>query len=154
MTVYYENSNIYPQTEYFRRREAALTMARSFDLSFVEAPYEPPLWYKAVRGMQKEKENGRRCLVCINFRLDRTFLYAKKNGFNWLATTLSVSRRKNTVLINDLGRRLAQKHGLEFLGKDWKKNNGEIISQQRAREAGIYRQNYCGCVYSKFKDLK
>jgi len=148
VTVYFENSNLYPETEFYRRRDAALTMAQSFGLPFVTADYASADWFGAVRGLAQEPERGARCERCIAFRLNRTMAYAKKNGFSWVATTLSVSRRKNAEQINRLGQELAARHGLDFLGRDWKKENGELLSQQRARQAGIYRQNYCGCVYS------
>jgi len=148
VTVYYENSNIYPSLEFNKRREAALTMAKSFGLPFVQADYESAKWFKAVRGHSQDQERGPRCWMCIGFRLDRTFAYAKRQGFGCMATTLSVSRNKDAGAINDLGRSLSEKYGLEFLGRDWKKGGGELISQQRAKDAGIYRQDYCGCVYS------
>lgn len=146
--VYYENSNLYPSAEFERRRDAAKTMAERYGLRFITAPYDPPAWHRSVRGLAKEPENGRRCAACIRFRLDRTFAYAAENGFEWVATTLSVSRRKRTEMINAVGVDLADLHGLSFLGRDWKKGNGEVISQERAKAAGIYRQKYCGCVYS------
>jgi len=148
VTVYYENSNLYPREEFFRRRDAAKTMADSFSLPFIEAPYSADDWDMAVLGHEQDKEGGSRCRLCIGFRLDRTFAFAQQNDFNCVATTLSVSRRKNTALVNDLGALLAPRYGLAFLGRDWKKKNGENISQERAKAAGIYRQNYCGCRYS------
>jgi len=147
-TVYYENSNLYPSAEFGRRRDAAKTMADRYGLPFIEAPHDPSAWYRAVKGLANEPENGRRCVKCIGFRLDRTFTFAKEHGFEWVATTLSVSRRKRTDMINAVGADLADRHGLRFLGRDWKKGNGEVISQERAKTAGIYRQAYCGCVYS------
>ncbi len=148
VTVYFENSNLYPKTEFFKRMEAARTMAEKFDLPFITADYEPAKWYAEVRGLSQEPERGVRCTKCIASRLDKTMIFAQKNSFSWVATTLSVSRRKNAELINTLGFELASRHRINFLGKDWKKENGEKISQIKAREAGIYRQNYCGCVYS------
>lgn len=148
VTVHYENSNLYPSAEFFRRRDAAIVMAERYGLPFVEAPYSPRDWYGAVRGRSREKEGGERCRTCIAFRLARTFEYAKANGYGWVATTLSVSRRKKTDEINSIGAALADRYGMLFLGRDWKKADGENISQERAKEAGIYRQEYCGCVYS------
>jgi predicted adenine nucleotide alpha hydrolase (AANH) superfamily ATPase len=148
VAVYFENSNLYPEAEFYRRRDAALTMAQGFGLTFITADYESADWFGAVRGLAQEPEKGKRCEKCISFRLDRTMAYAKNNGFSWVATTLSVSRRKNVDQINRLGHELAAQHDLEFLGRDWKKEHGELLSQQRAKQAGIYRQNYCGCVYS------
>lgn len=148
VTVYYENSNIYPQEEYFRRLDAAKTMAAKYGLEFIEPAYAPEDWERTVRGREQDGENGPRCRLCINFRLDRTFAFARDNGFGWIATTLSVSRRKNSQMINEIGALLADRYGINFLGKDWKKQNGENLSQERAKAANIYRQTYCGCRYS------
>jgi len=123
-------------------------MAERYNLVFIEAPHDQDSWDDAVRGHEADKENETRCKKCIAFRMDRTFAYAKANGFDWVATTLSVSRRKVTSHINEIGASLAEKHRLSFLGRDWKKANGENISQERAKTAGIYRQTYCGCRYS------
>ncbi len=149
VTIYYENSNIYPSEEFYKRQQAAKTMAQGFSLPFIEADYKPQDWFRAVRGLRDEPERGKRCDACFYHRLENTFQYAKTNDFSAVATTLSVSRRKDVNQINAIGYDLADKYGLEFVGKDWKKENGENISQQRAKEAGIYRQNYCGCIYSK-----
>lgn len=154
VTVYYENSNIYPSAEFVLRRDAAKTMADGFGLPFIDAIHEPKTWFKAVRGFSREPERGTRCELCIAFRLDRTFAYAEKNGFSSVATTLSVSRRKDVVQINRIGQALAEKYDLIFLGRDWKKDSGEILSQRRAKDAGIYRQDYCGCVYSLIQKEK
>jgi len=154
VTVYYENSNLYPTAEFYRRRDAAQIMADRFNLSFIDAPYQPAAWHASVRGLAEEPEGGQRCAACIGFRLDRTFAFAKEHNFDWVATTLSVSRRKNTEQINAIGETLSQQYGLQFLGRDWKKNGGEVISQERAREAGIYRQTYCGCVYSCYNKAR
>ena len=148
VTVYYENSNLYPTAEYYRRRDAAWIMADQFGLPFIDAPYRPERWYTTVRGNAGEPENGVRCALCIRFRLDRTFAFAKENGFDSIATTLSVSRRKRTEQINAIGEELSAFHGIPFLGRDWKKANGETFSQERSKQAGIYRQSYCGCLYS------
>lgn len=148
VTVYYENSNLYPTEEFFRRRDAAIVMAERYGLPFVEAPYSPRDWYGAVRGRSQEKEGGERCRSCVTFRLARTFGYANSGGWDWVATTLSVSRKKKSDEVNAIGAALADRYGIGFLGRDWKKADGENISQQRAKDAGIYRQDYCGCVYS------
>ncbi|MBD3281205.1 hypothetical protein GF391_00475 [Candidatus Uhrbacteria bacterium] len=152
VTIYYENSNIYPGNEFYRRQEAAKTMAKNFNLPFTQAPYKPEDWFRSVRGLRDEPERGRRCEACIYHRLNKTFQYAKSNGFQAVATTLSVSRRKDINQINAIGYDLAEKYNIEFVGKNWKKDNGETLSQQRAKDAGIYRQNYCGCIYSKLQN--
>ncbi len=148
VTVYYENSNIYPSEEFDRRQEAAKFMAASFQLPFIEAPYRPQDWETGTRGMESAPENGPRCIYCIGYRLGKTFEFAKQHHFSWVATTLSVSRRKNATMINTLGDQLAQQTGISFLGKDWKKNGGADTSAARAKDAGIYRQEYCGCKFS------
>ncbi|MCI0479097.1 epoxyqueuosine reductase QueH [Candidatus Uhrbacteria bacterium] len=148
VTVYYENSNLYPSAEFDRRRDAAATMADRYGLPFIEAPYGPAAWTRSVAGMAQEPERGKRCVACIRFRLDRTFAYAKGDGFDTVATTLSVSRRKDADMINAVGEGLAERYGIPFLGRDWKKKAGADISEARAKAAGIYRQSYCGCVYS------
>jgi len=149
VSIYYENSNIYPSEEFYRRKDAARTMAQNFNLPFIEAEYRPDAWFRDVRGLRDEPERGKRCDACFYHRLQKTFEYAKANGFNAVATPLSVSRRKDVNQINAIGHALADQFEIEFIGRDWKKDNGENISQQRARDAGIYRQNYCGCIYSK-----
>lgn len=148
VSVYYENSNIYPSEEFFRRQEAAKIMAETYHLPFLEAPYQPEAWSSHIAGNENAPENGPRCVSCITYRLGKTFEYAQRNAFPWVATTLSVSRRKNTAMINAIGERIAAQIGISFLGKDWKKQGGEDESQRRAKEAGIYRQDYCGCIYS------
>jgi hypothetical protein len=151
VTIYYENSNIYPSQEFYKRQEAANIMAKNFNLAFIEAPYKPADWFRSVRGLKNEPERGKRCDACIYHRLEKTFKFAKENGFTAVATTLSVSRRKDVNQINTIGYQLAEKYAIEFVGRDWKKQEGEKISQQRAKDAGIYRQDYCGCVYSKIR---
>lgn len=148
VTVYFENSNIYPFTEFKKRKAAALTMATKYHLPFIEASYDQPSWYKSVRLKTMDKEGADRCNLCIQHRLIKTFEFAKTNNYPWIASTLSVSRRKSSVKINALGRELSELFGIYFLGKDWKKNNGENLSQQEATNSGIYRQSYCGCIYS------
>ncbi|MBU1034435.1 epoxyqueuosine reductase QueH [Patescibacteria group bacterium] len=148
VTVYYENSNIYPSEEFDRRLEAAKTMAESFGIPFIQAPYKPEEWLAGTKGLENAPEKGARCSYCVAFRLAKTLDFAKQMDFEWVATTLSVSRRKNAQMINDIGERLSVNYGINFLGRDWKKNGGENISQERAKKAGIYRQNYCGCIFS------
>lgn len=154
VTIYFENSNIYPAPEFYKRRDAALAMANKFGLPFMTADYDSVSWFKATRGLAREPERGTRCEKCITLRLGNTMRYAKENGFDWVATTLSVSRRKNAEQINAIGAMLSESLGIGFLGKDWKKEEGEKISQQRAKDAGIYRQDYCGCIYSLLERKK
>lgn len=149
VTIHYENSNIYPPEEFKRRADAAREMAKRYNIAFIEVKQDEPSWYRAVQGHSQDKENGPRCEKCMRFRLDRAFAYAKENEFDIVACTLGVSRRKNINMVNGVGRVMSEKYGIPFLDRDWKKGGGEIESQRRAKESGIYRQEYCGCVYSK-----
>lgn len=151
VTVYFENSNIYPSDEFRRRADAAREMAKSYGIPFIEVPQDEVSWYRAVQGRAQDRENGERCATCMAFRLDRAFAYAKENGFDIVACTLGVSRRKKIDMVHAVGRTLSEKYGIPFLDRDWKKGGGEDESQRRAKEAGIYRQEYCGCVYSKVR---
>jgi hypothetical protein len=148
VTVYYDNPNIFPQEEFERRAEAARIMARKYGIPFVLVPQQPREWYRTVRGHAKDRENGERCRKCITHRLDAAFRYAKNHGFDIVATTVSVSRRKNIEQVHVAGRSLSEIYEIPFLDRDWRKGGGEDESQRRAKAAGIYRQDYCGCVYS------
>ena len=149
ITIYYENSNIYPAEEFRRRADAAKEMADHHDIPFIEAPQRPADWYKQVRGHANAKERGPRCEHCILFRIDDAFAYAKEHDFDIVACTLSVGRAKDSEMVNRIGRSMSQKYGIPFLDRDWKKGGGEERSQKIAKEKEIYRQDYCGCVYSK-----
>ena len=148
VTGYFENSNIYPYEEFIRRQKATKTMTDKYNIELIIPEYKDTKWYKAVRGLSQEPEGGKRCTKCIAYRLEETFKYAKKHNFEWVASTLSVGRMKNADTINQIGHELAKEYSLNFYEKNWRKQNGEAISQIKAREACIYRQNYCGCVFS------
>ncbi len=150
VTIYFENSNIYPSDEFRKRADAARAMAKQHGIPFIEVSQDEPAWYRAVQGHAQDRENGDRCAKCMAFRLDRAFAYAEEHGFDIVACTLGVSRRKKIEMVHEVGRTLSEKYGIPFLDRDWKKGGGEDESQRRAKEAGIYRQEYCGCVYSKF----
>lgn len=149
MTMFYENSNIYPSDEFRRRADAAKTIADTYGATFIEVDQDQPAWNLTVAGHAQDPENGERCKLCMGFRLQRAFAYAKEHGFEIIACTLGVSRRKNIEMVNAIGRTLSEQYEIPFMDRDWKKGGGEVESQKRAKEAGIYRQDYCGCVYSR-----
>jgi hypothetical protein len=149
VTIYFENSNIYPSDEFRKRADAAREMAKQHGIPFIEVSQDEPSWYRAVQGHAQDRENGERCAKCMAFRLDHAFAYAKEHGFDVVACTLGVSRRKKIDMVHAVGKTLSEKYGIPFLDRDWKKGGGEDESQRRAKEAGIYRQEYCGCVYSR-----
>ncbi|MFA5129875.1 MAG: epoxyqueuosine reductase QueH [Patescibacteria group bacterium] len=153
VTMYYDNPNIYPAEEFRKRADAAKEMAKRYGMAFVEVPQNVESWNLAVVGHATDRENGERCRLCMVHRLDSAFAYAKEHQFDAVACTLGVSRRKHIDMVNAIGKQLSDAYGIPFLDRDWRKNGGEDESQRRAREYGIYRQEYCGCIYSMKKSV-
>jgi predicted adenine nucleotide alpha hydrolase (AANH) superfamily ATPase len=149
VTLFYFNPNIHPAEEYTRRLEGAKMMADELGLELVEGEYNPEKWFEFVKGFANEPEGGQRCQLCFEHRLRVTAEYALANKFDCFATTLTVGRRKPASKVNPIGLRVAEELGIEFLDRDFKKAGGEDLSQIRARDLGVYRQEYCGCIYSK-----
>lgn len=154
VTLFYFNPNIHPREEYERRLAAAREAARILSLPFIEGEYNSRHWFALARGLGREPEGGRRCVVCFEARLRRTAEEAKRRGFNYFATTLTVGRRKPAAIINPLGEKIAAEVGVKFLAGDFKKGGGETESQKQGRKFGLYHQKYCGCVYSKIASGK
>lgn len=151
LTILYYNPNIYPPEEY-RRRETELerfVQQAGYRFPVVELPYNPQEFYDAVRGLEQEPEKGARCTVCYRLRLEQTARYAAQNGFPWFCTTLSISPMKDPVRINALGEELGQQYGVRFLPSEFRKKDGYKRSLQLSAAYGLYRQDYCGCVFSK-----
>jgi len=115
----------------------------------VVAGYDDKNWFNLVKGHEEDPERGERCAICFAMRLDRVFRYAKENGYDRVASTLSISPYKNTSQINEAGDRLSVKYGIEFLPENFKKKDGYNIGKKMSMDLGIVHQNYCGCVYSK-----
>ncbi|NLH23124.1 MAG: epoxyqueuosine reductase QueH [Bacteroidales bacterium] len=152
VTVFYYNPNIAPHGEYNLRRDEAKRFSEQAyggKVLFVEGRYEPDVFLKAVKGFEKEPEGGFRCEICFRLRLEETARYAKDHGFSLFCTTLTVSPYKNALLINKTGEDLAvQYNGLTYLPSDFKKRNGFRRSIELSQSYNIYRQNYCGCIFS------
>ena len=151
LTILYYNPNIYPPAE-DHRREAELeriVQQAGYRFPVVELPYDPQEFYDAVKGLEQEPEKGERCTVCYRLRLEQTARYAAEHGFAWFCTTLSISPMKDPVRINDLGRELGEKYGVRFLPSEFRKKDGYKRSLQLSEQYGLYRQDYCGCVFSK-----
>ena len=150
--VFYYNPNIYPAEEYEKRgRELArLIDSMPFDnpVRLITAPYEPERFYEVAQGMELEREGGNRCTNCFWLRLNETAQRAKSGGYDWFATTLTVSPHKNAQLINTIGLELAQGIGVPYLVSDFKKRGGYTRSIELCREYDVYRQSYCGCDYA------
>ncbi len=152
ITVFCYNPNIHPAKEYdFRVAEIKRLIAESEyenEVSFIEGEFYDSEFYRAVKGMEKEKEGGIRCFFCYELRLRKTAELAKEMGFDYFTTTLTISPLKNAEKINEIGEKLALEYGVSHLPSDFKKKNGYKRSVELSKEHNLYRQNYCGCAYS------
>jgi len=156
VTVFFYNPNITDKDEYDRRRKAQLQFIESYNnrvgakdrIAYLEGPYEPEVFYEAVKGLEKEPEGGKRCSECFRLRLEKTAETARLSGFDTFETTLSVSPHKNYELIYKIGMQLGARYGLAFLGEDFKKEGGFQRSVELSKAYGLYRQRFCGCSFS------
>lgn len=152
ITVYYYNPNIYPAAEYaFRAQEQEALVQRMETpkpLHFLAAPYEPETFYSLVRGHEGDPERGARCSLCYQMRLEETARRAQEGGFDFFTTTLSISPHKDAARLNAIGRALAERYQVRYLYSDFKKRDGFLRSTQLSARYGIYRQDYCGCLFS------
>ncbi|MBE7090955.1 MAG: epoxyqueuosine reductase QueH [Clostridiales bacterium] len=149
ITVYYYNPNVSPVEEYEKRKAEQKRLLSLWHIPLMECDYEGDIYENAVRGLEKEPERGKRCNVCFALRLQKTASAAKKGGYDYFCTTLTVSPHKNAELLNRIGLAEGERVGVPFLPSDFKKQNGYLTSIRLAKELGLYRQDFCGCVYSK-----
>ena len=150
VTVLYYNPNLDCAGEYEKRKREQLRFLREMGLAdFLDCDYAPEDYLAAVRGLEEEKEGGARCAVCFRLRLERTAREAKARGFDYFATTLTVSPLKNAKLINTIGFAVAEEVGVKYLPSDFKKRGGYLHSVRLSEKYGLYRQDYCGCAFSK-----
>jgi len=147
--LYFYNPNIYPAEEYQKRLEEAEKIAKKFKLKIISKKYDHKLWLKKVKGREKDPERGERCLICYKDRLEETAILAKKMNFSFFATTLTTSPHKDAIAIIKIGQEMGKKYGVNFLEKDFKKHDGFKKSACLAKDLGLYRQNYCGCEFSR-----
>lgn len=146
----YYNPNIQPREEYELRLENQLkVLERIPGVTLAPCGYDGGAYDEAVRGLENEPEGGARCTECFALRLDFAARAAKRLGCDYFATTLTVSPHKDAQRINAIGEALAGKYGVKWLPADFKKRDGYKRSIELSREFGLYRQNYCGCLYSK-----
>ena len=150
VTVLYYNPNLDCAGEYEKRKREQLRFLRETGLAdFLDCDYAPEEYLFSVRGLEEEKEGGARCAVCFRLRLERTAREAKARGFDYFATTLTVSPLKNAKLINTIGFAVAEEVGVKYLPSDFKKRGGYLHSVRLSEKYGLYRQDYCGCAFSK-----
>lgn len=143
------NPNIHPEEEYRLRLAEARRVAEHLQFKLIEDIYDPETWFRLTEKFKSEPEKGRRCNICFACRLERTARKALEAGFPLFTTIMSVSPWKNSAVLNRIGRMTARKYGLKFLEADFKKKDGFNRSVRLSREFGLYRQNYCGCLYSR-----
>lgn len=153
ITVFYYNPNIYPDEEYYKRVKEQKDFIERFGakhkISFVEGNYDKDRFYEMAKGMEQVPEGGARCFACYELRLREAAEYAQKLNADYFTTTLSISPMKNAEKLNEIGEKLAQEYGVQYLLSDFKKKNGYKRSTEISKEYGMYRQDYCGCVFSK-----
>ena len=151
ITVLYYNPNIEDE-EYLRRKaELSRLIGETGWAKEIDCDRDKKSYYTAVRGLENEPEGGKRCEVCFELRLEKTAEVAEKHNFDYFATTLTISPLKNAFIINEIGERLAEGKKVKWLYSDFKKRNGYLQSLRLSEKYSLYRQNYCGCVYSKNK---
>ncbi len=156
ITVFYYNPNIYPADEYSHRVEEVKRLIGEMTfknpVSFIEGDFNPDDFYSAVRGYEKCPEAGERCFICYRQRLFETAKKAKALSFDYFTTTLSISPLKNAEKINEIGEAIEKELSVRHLPSDFKKKNGYKRSIELSKEHNLYRQNYCGCVFSVNKE--
>lgn len=145
VTGFFYNPNIHPESEYRKRLEAAHVAGSLLDIEMVIGAYDQERWVERTTGLESEPEGGKRCSECFRLRLEGTYTKAGELGFSYIASTLSISPHKNCEVISQIGRSIAQD---AFLPYDFKKQDGFKKASAFSKLHNIYRQNYCGCVYS------
>lgn len=153
ITVFYYNPNISPEEEYLFRKKEQINLLPKIKtkntISFLDFDYEDFKFYQISSGLENEKEGGKRCFNCYRLRLEKTAVTAKALGFEFFVSTLSVSPYKNAIWLNDIGESLENKYRVKFLISDFKKKDGYKKSIELSKQFNLYRQNYCGCIFSK-----
>lgn len=152
ITIYFANSNIYPYEEYLKRLDALNTYLKKLDDSAIKvivAPYDNENYTKELSAYKDEPEGKNRCKLCYRLRMEETFKYAQKEGYEFCTTIMSISNRKNADYINEIGEDLEKKYNLvRYLFADFKKGDGITLNDKLNKELNLYHQNYCGCIYS------
>lgn len=153
VTVLWYNPNLYPEAEYEKRLVTQKQLIDAIGTDGVKAsllvePWRSEDYFSRIKGLENEPEEGKRCLECFKIRLDETARIAAERGFEWFCTTLTVSSRKDAVAINAIGREAAAKYGVKWLPSEFRKREGNHRSIILSEKYGLYRQEYCGCVFS------
>jgi predicted adenine nucleotide alpha hydrolase (AANH) superfamily ATPase len=153
ITGYFYGSNIHPKDEYLRRADALKFLARRDGIAVLMRPYDPDEWFARASALADEPERGARCALCFEMQLRAAAEEGQRRGATHLGTTLSISPHKDVALISRLGKEISAAHGLIWDDRVWRRNDGFLRSLRIGKELGLYRQNYCGCAYSKPENL-
>ena len=153
ITVFYYNPNIYPDDEYYKRvleqKEFISRLPAKNKIDFIEGNFDKERFYDMAKGLENVREGGERCFKCYELRLGEAAKMARELKMDYFTTTLSISPLKNSQKLNEIGLRLADEYKVKYLVSDFKKKNGYVRSVELSKEYNIYRQDYCGCVFSK-----
>lgn len=153
ITIFYYNPNISLEEEYKKRVEEQKRLIASlpvkYPVDFMEGNYDTECFYEISKGLEQEPEGGARCFSCYRLRLEEAVKVAKEGKFDYVTTTLSISPYKNAAKLNEIGEELGKIYNVQYLPSDFKKKNGYKRSIELSKEYDLYRQDYCGCVYSK-----
>ena len=153
ITILYYNPNIYPYDEYLKRKQEQIKLINEIDcsnnLDIMDCDYDNDLYEKCIIGLENEPERGNRCMVFYKLRMEKTAKMAKEYNYDYFCTTLSVSPYKNAEWINEIGEKLQNKYNINWLYSDFKKKDGYKQSILLSKKYNLYRQDYCGCIYSK-----
>ncbi len=158
ITIFYYNPNITEKEEYLKRvaeqQRLISELPQKNKIKFIEGSYNPDLFFDISKGLEREPEKGKRCFRCYELRMRETALIAKKNNFDYFATTLTLSPYKNANWVNEIGEKLESELNIKYLYSDFKKKNGYKRSIELSKIYNLYRQDYCGCIYSKQNKTK
>ncbi len=153
ITVLYYNPNIEPYEEYLKRKEEEIRFISQFPtdngIDLMDCDYDNEKFHEIAKGLEDCPERGKRCYKCYEQRIEKTAYMAKESGYDFFASTLTLSPYKNSKWVNEIGKRMEEKYGVVYLTSDFKKKNGYKHSIELSEEYGLYRQDYCGCIYSK-----
>ena len=153
ITILYYNPNIAPKEEYEKRKEEQIRLIKNLKtknkLDYLDCDYDNNLYNQSIVGYESFPEGGNRCHICFNLRLDKTAKLAKELKYDYFGSTLTVSPHKNSKIINEIGEKISQKYQIKWLYSDFKKNEGFKQSIELSKKYELYRQDYCGCIYSK-----
>lgn len=152
VTLFYYNPNITEKTEYEKRLEELRRLSHEFGFNVIDGVYDGKIFFEHSKGLEQEPERGKRCEKCFSLRLSKASEIATSYGFEYFATTLTLSPLKNATLINEIGLSVEKEGGTKYLPTDFKKKGGYLRSIELSNKYNLYRQNYCGCVFSKRKD--